>query len=209
MSEVVALADTLLQVLAKRPSLLARSARTVVAIAGESGSGKSFTALCLAQALTRARVPAIVLHQDDYFVRPPASNHANRVADIGSVGPEEVDLARLAAHVEAFRRGDRVVDAPRVDYPGDRFVASPLDFSAAAVLVVEGTYVLAYLQSDIRVFLNATYEETRERRRERNRDIDSPFVERVLSIEHAIVAAQSTLADIVIDRNYTIIGGAP
>jgi uridine kinase len=44
-----------------------------------------------------------VLHQDDYFVRPPRTNHAHRVRDLRAVGPHEVDLARLAAHVAAFR----------------------------------------------------------------------------------------------------------
>ncbi len=201
----IALAESLAHVLATRLSLRVGSARTVLAVAGESGSGKSTTALSLACALERAKLTTIVLHQDDYFLRPPATNHAHRAADIGSVGPQEVDFALLSEHAAAFRRGDRVSNAPRVDYPGNRFIAHEIDFARAAVLVIEGTYVLAHVAADVRIFLKATYRDTLGRRRARNRDIDSPFVEEVLAIEHVMVAAQSSLADIVIEANGAIV----
>ena len=64
---------------------------------------------------------------------------------------------------------------------------------------VEGTYALLLAGLDLRVFLEATYEDTRARRKARARDVDSPFVERVLAIEHEIVARQIAVADVVID----------
>lgn len=204
-----ALAESLLHALATRLSHGVGPARTVIAVAGESGSGKSTTALALAQALERAQLATIVLHQDDYFVRPPATNHAHRGADIRSVGPQEVDFPLLNAHVETFRRGDCIPNAPKVDYPGNRFVAQRVDCAGAVVLVVEGTYVIAHVVADIRVFLAASFADTLEGRRARNRDVDSPFVEEVLAIEHGIVAAQAALADIVIDANYAIVERKP
>ena len=182
---------------------LDRTARPVVAIAGESGSGKSITASALAQVLGEAGRPTVLLHQDDYFVRPPRANHAHRCADLGSVGPQEVDLARLASHVADFRAGRDTV-GPRVDYPSDSFGTRPLAFAAAAVLVVEGTYVLGLDDADVRIFLEATHEDTAERRRRRNRDVDAPIVDRVLAIEHALIAPQAQRAHIVIDRDFTI-----
>src|SRR4051812_47258981 len=77
--------------------------RLVIGIAGESGSGKSITATALAQVLRETGRPTVVLHQDDYFVRPPRANHEHRCADLSSVGPQEVDLARLAGHIADFR----------------------------------------------------------------------------------------------------------
>lgn len=187
---------------------LGARARTVVGVAGESGSGKSATASALARALTAAGWPAAVLHQDDYFVRPPRANHAHRLLDLAHVGPHEVDLARLAADVAAFRACRPDVEVPLVDYAADRFVTRSLDCSALAVLVVEGTYVLRLDDLDVRIFLSATHEETRERRRARARDVDSPFVERVLAIEHRLIAPQAGRADLVIDRDFAIRRGA-
>ena len=186
-----------------------RASRTVIGIAGESGSGKSATAVCLARELSAIGHVAEVLHQDDYFLRPPAANHAHRVADLTSVGPQEVDFERLRAHVAAFRRGDDGVSAPRVDYGADRFDTLQRDFRAVQVLVVDGTYVLANVDADIRIFLEATSDDTRERRRARSRDIEAPIVDHVLAIEHPIIAAQRDVADFVIDRHFHIVRTPP
>ena len=178
--------------------------RLVVGVAGESGSGKSATAAGLARELTRRGVPTAVLHQDDYFLRPPRVNHAHRLLDLANVGPHEVNLALVAEHVAAFRAGRDGVEAPLVHYPGDRFCTQRHDFSALAALVVEGTYVLTLPGLDARVFLEATHEDTRARRRARNRDPETPIEGRVLAIEHAVVARQGAVADVLIDQEFRL-----
>lgn len=176
--------------------------RPVIGVAGESGSGKSATAASLARELTAAGRSATVLHQDDFFRLPPRANHARREADIAWVGPGEVDLALIEQAIEAFRTGSDGIQLPSVDYASDRFETRPVDFGPARALVVEGTYVLGLAGLDRRVFLEATYKDTRARRKARARDVDSPFVERVLAIEHEIIARQLDAADVVIDREF-------
>ena len=200
-----ALADLLAEVLAERGASgfgRASGPRVVVGVAGESGSGKSVTAAGLARELAARGVPAGVIHQDDYFVRPPKANHAHRLLDLAHVGPHEVDLARIAEHVAAFRAGRDGVEAPLVDYPRDRFVVERRDFSGLAALVVEGTYVLTLADLDARVFLEATHEHTRERRRARARDSETPIEARVLAIEHAVIARQALAADVLVDAGF-------
>ena len=185
---------------------LAAGERTVVGVAGESGSGKSTTAVALAREFAGGGLPAVVLYQDDYFIRPPRTNHEHRLRDIAAVGPHEVDLARLAEHVDLFRRGRDGVEVPAVDYQANRFRTRRVDFAAARVLVVEGTYVLTLPALDARVFLEATHEDTRARRlaRARDRDVDSAFDRRVLAIEHEVIRRQAALADVVIDREFRV-----
>ena len=79
-----------------------------------------------------------------------------------------------------------------------------LDFSDARVLIVEGSYILSLPEIDTRVFLRATHGETRERRRERNRDRDDLLIERILEIEHEIIKQQAELADIVVRPDFII-----
>ena len=178
--------------------------RIVVAVAGESGSGKSVTAASLGRALNADGHPALVLHQDDYFFLPPRVNHRARERDIGQVGPGEVNLALLQSHIAAFRAGQNGVNAPVADFAADRFDTTTLDFGAVSALVVEGTYVLALDDLDVRIFLEATYADTLERRRARGRDIASGFIERVLAIEHEIIARQRDVADLVVDARFTV-----
>lgn len=178
--------------------------RVVIAVAGESGSGKSTTATGLGHALGSAGVPTGVLHQDDYFLRPPRTNHEYRLLDLRHVGPHEVNLDLLQSHVDAFLAGRDGVEAPMVDYPANRFVTRPVDFSPHSALIVEGTYVFRLRRLDVRIFLDATHEDTRERRRLRNRDIDAPVIDRILAIEHEIIAEQALQADILIDRDFAV-----
>jgi uridine kinase len=198
----LALGRALRDALAERVDL--RRPGLVVGIGGESGSGKSVTAAALARELGAVGVRAGVIHQDDYFVRPPRTNHDYRCVDLSRVGPHEVDLARLQAHVAEFRAGRDGVAAPLSDHATDSFLVQRYDFSATTALVVEGTYVLRLPEIDVRVFLEASYEDTRERRRARARDVDAPVVERILEIEHAIIAPQAADAHVLIDRDFRI-----
>ena len=199
--EYLALAASLRSLLAPRLDM-ARGRRTVIGVAGESGSGKSVTAVCLARELETAGYSPGVMHQDDYFRLPPRTNHEHRCADLKNVGPQEVDLELLARHVAAFRAGLENVPAPVVDYPANQFLTRSRSFSTLDVLIVEGTYTLTLADIDIRIFLEATHEDTRERRRIRNRDIEAPIIDRILEIEHGIIAPQATLADVVITRDF-------
>ena len=178
--------------------------RRVIGIAGESGSGKSVTADELARACNTAGVRTLVLNQDNYFVLPPRTNHEHRIESLANVGPHEVNMVLIASHVAAFRAGERVVVAPLVDYPGNRFITQTLDFSTMDLLIVEGTYVLQLPSLDSRIFLEATHNDTEARRRARARDIDAPIVAQVLAIEHEIISRQAEHADILIDANFRI-----
>lgn len=181
-----------------------RAARTVIAVAGESGSGKSVTATDLVAVMNESGIHTTIIHQDNYFVRPPRTNHEHRLTDLGSVGPQEVQMDMIAANVQAFRTGTTAT-APVVDYPGNRFLTQSLDFSDTQVLVVEGTYALLLNGWDIGIFLQATYRDTANRRKARSRDIDDPFVDQVLEIEHRLIAPQALKADILLDRDFEIL----
>ena len=103
-----------------------------------------------------------------------------------------------------FRSGAETLTGPQVNYPANRFDTQVIALAGCEVLVVEGTYVLQLADVDIRVFLEATWQDTEGARRARNRDIDAPFVAQVLAIEHGIIAKQVAQADIVIDRDYRV-----
>ena len=182
---------------------LPRPTRTVIAVAGESGSGKSVTAIDLVSAITAGGIRAAIIHQDNYFIRPPRTNHEHRLQDLSSVGPHEVQLELIRDHMRAFRAG-KTVTAPVVDYPGNRFLLADLDFADTDVLVVEGTFALLIGGHDIGIFLQATWQDTAARRKSRDRDIDDPIIDTILGIEHDIIAPQAELADVLLDRDFEI-----
>lgn len=176
--------------------------RLVIGVAGESGSGKSTAAAQLADTLNARGIATAFINQDNYFIRPPRTNHEFRLQDLGAVGPQEVQLALIDEHIAAFRAGRTDVRAPLVNYPANRFDEQTRDFSPLQVLVVEGTYVLMLEGLDVRVFLEATHADTHERRMARNRDIWEPIIDTILDIEHRLIAPQADRAHWLIDRDF-------
>jgi len=148
----------------------------VLGVAGESGAGKTTLARAIVDVVNDH---AVLVHQDEFFFLPPAENHQARLADLGHVGPGEVDVDALLQKVTTLRAMGRRV-------------------------VVEGTYVMRHDAGiyDARVFIDRTFQQTQQDRRRRGRDAMDPFVEEVLAIEQPLIRAFAARADIVVDDSF-------
>lgn len=175
-----------------------------VSIAGESGSGKSETAVALQQALAERAITAYVLQQDDYFKLPPKSNDARRRKDISWVGTGEVLLDVLDEHLARTKAGRSELQKPLVVYDEDRIETETISLSGVDVVIAEGTYTTSLDHVDLRVFIDRNRLDTRASREKRAREPMDPFIEDVLEREHAIISAQKLCADVVITREYEI-----
>ncbi len=180
---------------------LTAGSRTVsVCVAGESGSGKTETAQCLAEALERSGRTCILLSQDDYFRLPPKSNHNARLKDIARVGTAEVHLDLLGEHVAALAAGiEAPLTKPLVYFEEDRIGSETIMPGRPDVVVAEGTYSTLLPDIDIRVFINRNYRETKRARLARAREPDIGFLERVLQIEHEEISQHKARANLVIE----------
>jgi len=188
------------------PEIHRHGGRYTLSIAGESGSGKSETATALAEALEAAGKSCLIFQQDDYFVYPPKTNDRTRRAEIAWVGPQEVRLDLLDAHLQSFRQGDPVIQKPLVIYEEDSITSERLHVGEAEVAIAEGTYTTMLSNVDTRVFIDRNYEDTRAHRdkRRRNEAELDPFIDKVLAIEHEIISAHKALAQLVVNKDYSV-----
>ena len=188
------------------PRLVDADTRYVITVAGESGSGKSETAQASADELSRHGIECGILQQDDYFVYPPISNDRARRRDIGWVGPQEVRIDVLDANLREFLDGATALVKPLVVYDEDKVVEETIEVASTRVLVAEGTYTTLLMNANTRVFIDRTYVETRAHREKRARhraELD-PFIDRVLAIEHDIIAAHKDNADLIVNADYEV-----
>jgi uridine kinase len=177
-----------------------------ISIAGESGSGKSETATALAAALNTSGKSCLILQQDDYFVYPPKTNDQTRHGDIDWVGPQEVHLDLLDAHLQSFREGSPVIEKPLVIYEEDRITTESFAVGESEVAIAEGTYTTTLSNVNTHVFIDRDYRETRSHRNKRRRndaELD-PFIDKVLAIEHEIISAHKALAQLIVDKDYSV-----
>lgn len=183
-----------------RQKLEDRVEALAVSIAGESGSGKSEIAACLAELLEEEGLSCLVLCQDDYFRLPPKSNHQKRKKDISWVGPGEVRLDLMDAHVCALKDyPEKPLCKPLVIFKDDATTCEIIEPGVRQVTIVEGTYTSLIDSIDIRVFLDRDYRQTRGARKRRARDPVDEFLEHVLAIEHEEISSHKGRADIIID----------
>ncbi len=158
-----------------RGALADRDRPLAVTVAGESGSGKSEIAHCLAELLREEKKEPVILCQDDYFLLPPRTNHDRRLGEIGRVGPGEVRLELLDEHISALKeRPDEPLEKPLVFFEEDRIGAEVLQPGPGRlrVIIVEGTYTSMLGGGDLRVFIDRDYRQNRKTRLKRARDPD-------------------------------------
>ncbi len=176
-----------------------------IAIGGESGCGKSTLSIALQKTLEANNIKSVVLHQDDYFFLPPKTNHEKRLSDINNVGTLEVDLAQIERHIEIIKsRSSKSLKKPFIHYDLDIIKQEILDLDQANVVIIDGTYTMLLQNVDIKLFMSKDFVETKEYRKARKRDFMSPFNEKVLLLEHKIIAKQKAYAHLIIDKNLTI-----
>ena len=176
--------------------------RFIITIAGESGSGKSEIAAALSEALSRKSIKNIILQQDDYFVYPPKTNENMRRKDIGHVGLSEVRLDLLDQNLECTIAGQSTIVKPLVIFDEDRITEETVNLKGIKVVIVEGTYTTTLQNAHQHIFIDRNYIDTLNARRERARETQDEFLEKVLKIEHSIIQSQKTQASIIITRDY-------
>lgn len=188
-----------------------KSTRYTIAIAGESGSGKSATGRALADELEKYGIRSVVLGQDDYFVLPPMSNDMERRSDSQWLGPHvEVRLDLMEQNLVSAIQGKTEITKPLVDYDSNTIQEETVRLDGIRVLIAEGTYTSLLKHIDSRIFIARNWLDTLEDRQKRNRgkEVGDPLTEQVLSTEHKIIAGHRQLADFVITKDYEVVAVA-
>jgi len=179
--------------------------RTAVTIAGESGSGKSEIAVELERLFSSQGTKPVIFQQDDYFFLPPKTNAETRKKNIKHVGLGEVNLALLDEHIRLFKFSPgEEIEKPRVIFDEDRVTKETIAPTDYDILIAEGTYTTLLNHADFHVFIDRSFEETLEHRKERAREPLDEFSVRILEIEHNIISKHKSLAEIVVNSDYTV-----
>ncbi len=177
----------------------------IVTMAGESGSGKSEIAAVFSDGLSKkSDINSIIIQQDDYFVYPPKTNAKMRRNDINHVGLSEVRIELLDKNLRQILEGEATIEKPLVIFDEDRITQETINFKSIEVVLVEGTYTTLLKNVHQHIFIDRTYIDTKETRKQRAREEQDEFLEKVLKIEHDIISSHKPLADIIVTNNYDV-----
>ena len=176
----------------------------IVAIAGESGSGKSELSHSLAMALRKAGAQPKILHTDNYYRVPPSERLAARIADnFDHVGVGEYDWDLLKSNIADFRAGRHSL-MPCIDIVSGQLDRLITDYAKVDVLVVDGLYALGIKDADLCVYIDLTWRETRGNQALRGKESNDEYRLRVLEKEREDVLAFRYRADLTVDHDYNV-----
>ncbi|WP_379044311.1 glycoside hydrolase 100 family protein [Pedobacter alpinus] len=180
--------------------------KLAISIAGESGCGKTTLSRAIKEALETEGKKVVILHQDEYFNLPPKQNHQARLNDFSHIGTHEAKLDLLDKHIQKIKSSNsQTLNIPHMDWLTDAEEDTLIDIFGVDLIIAEGTYTSLLCHVDQRIFINTTYQDTRENRANRNREEQSDFIEKVLKKESSIISKHLSLADMVLNQNFSIV----
>jgi uridine kinase len=177
----------------------------IIAISGESGSGKSELSHSLAQLLKPEKIRVKIIHTDNYYKIPPLlRNEWRKTHGLGSIGIDEYDWSLIQQNIREFKE-DREAMMPCIDIIPEQVDKLITDFKKVDMLVVDGLYAIKTDHVDLRVYIDLTYHETKMTQIIRGKEPMNEWRSKVLEREHINITSLKPLADLIVNKNYEVV----
>ena len=182
--------------------------KLIVAISGESGSGKSELTHVIAKNLRKHGIFAKPIHIDNFYNTHPLERAAwrekNGVENV--VGLSEYRWDDINKVINDFKN-NRKSAMPCVDLVTEQVDELTTDFNGVDMLIIDGLYAINTDLVDIRVLIELTYHETKKAQKDRGKEPDNPLRWAVLEQEHKSVKSIAHKANIRINKDYDVVLG--
>ena len=182
-----------------------RGYKYIVAISGESGSGKSELSHSLAKMLKPEKIRVKVIHTDNYYKVPPLlRSEWRRTQGPENIGLNEYDWNLIDQNIREFKE-NREAMMPCIDIIPEQIDKLITDFKKVDLLVVDGLYAIKTDHVDLRVFIDLTYHETKMTQIIRGKEPMDEWRSIVLEREHLSVESLKSMADLIVNKNYDVV----
>ncbi len=178
----------------------------IVAISGESGSGKSEMTHVVAKGLRKHGIFAKPVHADNFYNTLPLErtewrmkNGIEKVVGLGEYKWNEINRV-----VDDFKNNCKS-SMPCVDLVTEQVDTLITDFNGIDILVIDGLYAINIDDVNLRVFIELTYHETKKAQKDRGKEPQNEYRMRVLEQEHKQVLSIKHKADLFVNMNYQVV----
>jgi len=177
----------------------------IVAISGESGSGKSELTHVIAKNLRKHNIFAKPVHIDNFYrilpLRRTQWRQDNGIEKV--VGLDEIDWDGVNQTVADFKNSHKNT-MPCVDLVTEQVDHLTTNFAGIDMLIMDGLYAINCQEADLRVFIELTYHETKKAQASRGKEPQNEYRMRVLEQEHVTVQTLKHKADLLIGMDYKV-----
>jgi len=183
-----------------------RKDKFIVAISGESGSGKSELTHVIAKDLRKQGIFAKPVHIDNFYKTLPLERTKWRI-DNGIenvVGLSEYKWDEINRVIDDFKN-DRTSTMPCVDLVTEQIDQLTTNFKGIDMLIIDGLYAINTEGVDLRVYIELTYHETKKAQKDRGKEPQNEYRMRVLEQEHQQVLSIKPKADLFVNMDYKVV----
>jgi len=180
----------------------------IVAISGESGSGKTELAHVIAKGMRKHGIFAKPMHIDNFYNTHPLKRRQWRSEQgiENVVGYNEYLWDDINRVIDDFKNG-QVSEMPCVDLVTEQVDKLTTNFSEVDMLIVDGLYAIKAESIDLRIFIDLTYLETKEKHTKdsRGKEVMDEVRWATLVQEHKMVQSLKPLADLIIIKDFKVV----
>lgn len=182
-----------------------RKPKMMVAISGESGSGKTELAHVIAKGMRKHGIFAKPLHIDNYYrIHPHVRTEWRKQYGIENVvGPNEYDWDTINRNIREFKEGTAST-GPCVDLVTEQIDQLTTDYEDIDMLIIDGLYAIKVEDLDMRIFIELTYHETKKAQAVRGKEPQNEYRMQVLEKEHQEVQKLKPTADVLVGKDYKV-----
>lgn len=176
----------------------------IIAIGGESGSGKSELSHLISKLLRKHGKYTKLIHTDNYYTIPPRERSEWRKKnDYINVGLNEIDWMNLNNTIDNFKEGKECT-MPIIDLLTDQVDTLITNFEKIDVLILDGLYSLK-IDVDLKIMIDLTYKETKIAQIVREKETMNDERLKVLEKEHEAVQSLRSRADYIITKDFEVV----
>ncbi len=182
-----------------------RKEKYIVAISGESGSGKSELTHVIAKNLRKHGIFAKPVHIDNFYRILPLKRTRWRLENgiEKVVGLSEIDWEGVKQTIYDFKNS-RKNTMPCVDLVTEQVDRLTTDFEGIDMIVMDGLYAINCNDAHLKVFIELTYHETKKAQASRGKEPQNEYRMRVLEQEHLAVQSLKNKANLFVDLDYHV-----
>lgn len=178
--------------------------KVILAVGGESGSGKTEIAHEVARELKHRGTPAKIMHIDNYYLTSPTERTRWRKEHgIDMIGYTEYDWDAINLNLDQFRNDQEQIRMPCVDLLTDQVDQLITSFKGIKYLIIEGLYAIQ-ANADLKVLIDLTYHDTKKAQYLRGKEPTTDFRWQVLEREHQVVQSIRNQADLLVQKDFSV-----